>query len=276
MRTRFAPSPTGHLHLGHAFAAYYAHQLAASNNGEFLLRFEDIDTTRTRAEYYTAIEQDLQWLGLPWKTPTLRQTERLTAYTAALEKLQSLGIVYPCFCTRSAIKQELSQITNAPHGPEGPLYPGTCKQLTQATITSKLANDEPHCWRLNATHAHHHTGALTFTDAIHGTIKVEHALLGDVILSRKDIATSYHLAVVVDDAYQEITHVTRGEDLLPSTHVHRILQTLLDLPEPIYHHHRLIMDASGQRLAKRSPSSTLRELRESGLSLAEVLAMLDK
>lgn len=272
VRTRFAPSPTGRLHLGHAYAAWYARHLAEENGGRFLLRFEDIDTTRVRAEYYGEIGEDLRWLGLDWQGTPLRQLDRLDSYSSALEELRAAGAVYPCFCTRREIQEEVDSMANAPHGPEGALYPGTCKKLTDRERAARLERGDAHAWRLDAARACDRVGGLTFTDHFHGTLGVDPGLLGDVVLARKDIATSYHLAVVVDDACQQITHVTRGEDLLPSTHVHRILQELLGLPEPAYHHHPLVLDAQGKRLAKRHDSLSIRTLREQGKSPAEVLA----
>lgn len=274
IRTRFAPSPTGLLHLGHVYAAKVARDFARSRGGEFLLRFEDIDVTRVRPEFYDGIEEDLLWLGLDWDGPALRQTDRLAAYDAALQTLRELGAVYPCFCTRREIEDELARMTGAPHGPEGPHYPGTCKKLSSAERDAKLASGMPFSWRFDSTHAGNSVGALTFTDLRFGQIAVEPGVLGDVILARKDIGTSYHLAVVTDDAFQQITHVTRGEDLLASTHVHRVLQTLLDFPEPVYWHHELILDGTGKRLAKRHDSLSIKTLRESGKSPADVLSLL--
>lgn len=271
MTTRFAPSPTGLLHLGHAYAAIVAHKLAHEANGTFLLRFEDIDHSRVREEFYAAIESDLRWLGLDWTGTPLRQTDRLPAYAAAIEQLKAAQVLYPCFCTRRDIAEESARITKAPHGPEGPLYPGTCRQLSATQRSDLLAIDTAHCWRLHATAASQLTGPLSFSDQLHGTAPVDPSLLGDVILARKDIAISYHLAVVVDDAFQQISLVTRGEDLLPSTHVHRLLQSLLHLPEPSYHHHPLITDAQGQRLAKRDESKTLQSLRASGQTPKDIL-----
>ncbi|HEY8962435.1 MAG TPA: tRNA glutamyl-Q(34) synthetase GluQRS [Luteolibacter sp.] len=274
IRTRFAPSPTGRLHLGHVFAAKVARDLACKNGGEFLLRFEDIDITRVRPEFYDGIEEDLRWLGLDWDGPALRQTERLTAYEAALQTLRELGAVYPCFCTRREIDDELARMTGAPHGPEGPHYPGTCRKLSPVERDGKLASGLPFSWRFDSNKAGESAGALTFTDLRFGQIAVDPGVLGDVILARKDIGTSYHLAVVTDDAFQQITHVTRGEDLLASTHIHRVLQTLLRFPEPVYRHHELILDASGKRLAKRHDSLSIKALRESGKSPGEILALL--
>ena len=257
--TRFAPSPTGRLHLGHAYAARVAHDFARKNRGRFLLRFEDIDHTRVRTEYYDGITKDLRYLELDWDGKPWKQFERLPHYQAALETLRSLGVLYPCYCTRREIESELGHLSNAPHGPEGPLYPGTCRGLK-----TPPPNREP-AWRLDTQKAADLTGPLTFTDLQHGTIEVDPHLLGDAILARKDIGTSYHLAVVVDDAAQDITHITRGEDLLHATHLHRVLQILLKLPEPQYLHHHLILDENGERLAKRNDSLAITTLRERDL-----------
>jgi glutamyl-Q tRNA(Asp) synthetase len=272
--TRFAPSPTGQLHLGHVYAAKYACDVASKSGGRFLLRFEDIDTTRVREEYYEEIEQDLHWLGIESTGSPLRQSDRLSAYSDALDKLKVMNAVYPCFCTRKEIQQEINSLTNAPHGKESLLYPGICRNLSLAEKAIRLDAGDPHCWRLNSVAIRPIAERLFFTDQLHGKVVVDPDLLGDVVLARKDITTSYHLAVVVDDAYQEITDVTRGEDLLPSTHIHRILQNLLNLPEPRYHHHRLILDTNGKRLAKRDDALSIKNFREQGKSPDEVLAML--
>lgn len=273
-RTRFAPSPTGRLHLGHAYAALVAHDLARRHGGEFFLRHEDIDASRVREAYYGGIEEDLRWLGLHWDGAALRQRSRLEAYQAALEQLREMGLVYPCFCTRAEIQRELADMVAAPQGPEGPLYPGTCRDLPADERDRRLAAGEIPAWRLDAAQAAGRVGRLAFTDLHHGTIQVDPCLLGDVVLARKDIGAAYHLAVVVDDAYQGMTHVTRGEDLLPATHLHRVLQTLLDLPQPCYLHHRLILDAHGRRLAKRHDALALATLRADGRLPEEVLAMI--
>lgn len=272
MRTRFAPSPTGRLHLGHAYAAYVAWSLAQQHGGEFLLRFEDIDVTRVRAEYYAGIEEDLRWLGFEWSGEALRQTTRRPSYDHALEDLKARGFVYPCFCTRREIEAEVARMVSAPHGPEGMLYPGTCRTLSADERQHKLASGASHAWRLDSAKAAAHAGALTFHDLRHGTLAVDPCLLGDVVLARKDIGTAYHLAVVVDDAFQHITHVTRGEDLLGSTHVHRLLQVLLGLAEPSYLHHALVLDETGKRLAKRNDALSIAAMREQGLSPDAVLA----
>ena len=270
VRTRFAPSPTGRLHLGHAFSAKTAHDFALENGGVFLLRHEDIDATRVRPEYYAEIESDLQWLGFEWTGEPLRQSTRLPLYESALASLRGLGVCYPCFCTRREIEAGASRILSAPHGPEGPVYPGTCRNLSPTERQAKLDAGFAVSWRLHAAATAKITGPLTFDDLRFGQIAVLPQLLGDVVLARKDIGTSYHLAVVVDDAFQEITHVTRGEDLLDSTHVHRLLQTLLKLPQPVYFHHSLVVDESGKRLAKRNDALAISTMRQNGLTPREV------
>lgn len=271
--TRFAPSPTGRLHLGHVLAARVAHSLARDDGGVFLLRHEDIDAPRVREEFYQGIEEDLEWLGLNWDGEALRQTSRISAYDAALGSLRERDLVYPCFCTRREIQDEWARMGAAPQGPEAPVYPGTCLKLTADERHAKLAAGIPHAWRLDSRRAGELTGPLTFRDLRCGEIPVDPGLLGDVVLARKDIGTAYHLAVVVDDAFQEITHVTRGEDLLSSTHVHRLLQVLLGLAEPVYLHHALVLDDAGQRLAKRNDSLAIKTLRDRGMMPEEVLAL---
>ena len=258
--TRFAPSPTGRLHMGHAFSAIAAHDFARARGGAFLLRIEDIDGTRSRAEHVETILADLRWLGLEWDGDVLFQSARLDAYQAALDDLRDRGLIYPCFCTRADIAASAS----APHGPEGLIYPGTCRGLVGSDLT------KPHCWRLDVGV----TDGLTFTDSRFGTIAADPAAHGDVVLARKDAPASYHLAVTIDDAAQGVTDVVRGEDLLPATHVHRLLQELLGLPVPRYHHHRLLTGPDGERLAKRHGAPTLAALRETGVdgrALADAL-----
>ena len=274
VRTRFAPSPTGRLHLGHVLAARIARDFARDHGGRFLLRHEDIDGTRVRECHYAEIEEDLGWLGLWWDDEPLRQSGRLPAYTEAIDRLRQRGLVYPCFCTRREIRQELAGMTAAPQGPEGPLYPGTCRRLPVAERQRRLAQGEIPAWRLDTGLAGSLTGPLTFTDLRHGVVRVRPGLSGDVVLARRDIGAAYHLAVVVDDAFQEITHVTRGEDLLPATHLHRLLQALLDLPEPRYFHHQLVVDDQGRRLAKRHDALAIATMRENGLTPEQVLASL--
>lgn len=264
MFTRFAPTPTGLLHLGHACAALKAWEEARRGNGTFLLRMEDIDTGRCRSHFETSIFEDLEWLGLLWPPAVWRQSERLPAYQAALEKLEGLGVIYPCTCTR----QDLS--LSAPQGPDGPVYPGTCRTKIQEGRAAVPAGNQPVALRLNVAKALRLTGPLEWIDLDAGIIRANPEALGDVVLARKDVATSYHLAVTVDDAAQRITVVTRGEDLFRSTHIHRLLQALLDLPVPVWRHHRLICDEAGKRLAKRDNARSLRYLRESGVTPAEI------
>jgi glutamyl-Q tRNA(Asp) synthetase len=274
--TRFAPSPTGLLHMGHAYAAWVAREVAQqSTKGRFLLRFEDNDTPRVKAPYYDAIETDLQWLGLAWGDTPLRQSTRSDAYQSALAQLKSIGAIYPCFCTRSEIIAETARIPSAPHGPDGPPYPGTCRALSPAQQQEKIDAGITHSWRLDAALASKLSGPLDFADLRFGHTRVDPSLLGDVILARKDIGPAYHLAVVVDDAFQGITHVTRGEDLLQSTHVHRLLQAMLKLPAPIYLHHRLVPDEHGKRLAKRADSQSIASLRTSGNSPQEIFTLIE-
>lgn len=266
--TRFAPSPTGYLHLGHAYSALECQRVAGQ--GRLLLRFEDIDHTRVREHYYEAIIEDLAWLGVQVGADPIRQLDWMPRYAEALEQLKSLGVVYPCFCTR---KDLMEQNLSAPHG-RVPNYSGSCRALAEGERAQAISEGKPYSWRLDAQRAGAETGGLTFTDADEGVVTVDPSLLGDVILGRKDIQTSYHIAVVADDAAQGITDVVRGEDLFDSTHVHRLLQGLLGLPEPRYHHHGLIHDEEGKRLAKRHDALAIRTLREQGASVAEVVAMV--
>lgn len=271
--TRFAPSPSGYLHLGHAFAAHFA-QRAAGPGGRFLLRFEDIDRQRCKVEYERAIEEDLTWLGLSWEKPAWRQSEHQAEHLVALEKLKARGLLYPCFCTRRDIQMEIAAAGAAPQGPDGPLYPGTCRQLSASLRQEKMAAGLDHAWRLDVERAARQAGRLLWFDLARGEALARSERLGDVVLARKDLSVAYHLAVVVDDAAQAISLVTRGEDLYEATHLHRLLQALLDLPVPRWHHHRLILDERGQRLAKRNDALSLRQLRTEGKSPAEILAIL--
>ncbi len=270
--TRFAPSPTGLLHLGHAYAALFAAQ--AAEGGRFLLRIEDLDQGRARPAYEAAIERDLTWLGLDWPRPVMRQSERQAVYAVALEWLRAAGLVYPCFCTRAQIRAEIAAAGQAPQGPEGPLYPGTCRGLDPGEVAERLQAGEAPAWRLDVASAAARAGTLTWVDRGRGLQRAEPGLLGDVVLARKDLGASYHLAVVLDDAAQAITLVTRGEDLFAATHLHRLLQVLLGLPEPEWWHHRLIADESGKRLAKRDDARSLEHLREQGWTPARVRAEL--
>jgi glutamyl-Q tRNA(Asp) synthetase len=268
--TRFAPSPTGYLHLGHAYAAITAHDAARESGGRFLLRIEDIDGARARPEFETAIAEDLAWLGLHWETPVLRQSERFDAYRAALDELERQGLLYPCFCTRGDIAAEIARAAHAPHGPEGALYPGTCRGLSAGERAVRIEAGAPFAMRLDVQRAVARVGALFFEErgsgphGEHGRIVAEPLSFGDVVLARKDTPASYHLAVVVDDAHQGVTLVTRGHDLFAATHVQRLLQALLALPTPAYAHHRLVLDAEGRKFSKRDRAVTLRALRAAG------------
>ncbi len=269
--TRFAPSPTGLLHLGHAYAALFASAEAQGAGGRFLLRMEDIDLTRVRPEYEDAICEDLRWLGLAWEEPVRRQSEHFSDYRAALDRLATLGVLYPCFCTRKDIQEEIARAGAAPHGPEGPVYPGTCRKLSTQEVAERRAAGRDYALRLDLTKAMAVTGGdLYWEDLTHGEFRADPSSLGDVVLARKETPTSYHLAVVVDDASQGITLVTRGEDLLTATHLHRVLQSLLELPVPKWKHHRLITDEQGRRLAKRDEARSLRALRQQGWTLDRV------
>ena len=271
--TRFAPSPTGHLHLGHAHSALVGWQAARRVGGRFLLRIEDIDRSRCRPEFAAAIREDLAWLGLDWDGPVRIQSEHLAEYRAALDQLARQGLLYPCFCTRADIKAEVARADAAPHGPEGPLYPGTCRALAPSEREARMAAGAPFALRLDVARAVARVGPQSWQDEVAGTIAADPLSHGDVVLARKDAPTSYHLAVTVDDTLQGVTLVTRGEDLFAATHVHRLLQALLGLPTPRYRHHPLITDANGRRFAKRDRAMTLRRLRETGCSPAEARAM---
>lgn len=272
--TRFAPSPSGLLHIGHAYAALFAWERARQAGGRFLLRIEDIDESRCREEFVKAIFADLAWLGLRWEEPVRRQSHHLAEYRAALARLDGMGLLYPCFCTRAAIRAEIARAQGAPQGPEGPLYPGTCRRLAPAERAARIAAGEAYALRLDVAAAAARAGPLAWEDERAGTVPADPQSLGDVVLARKDAPTSYHLAVTVDDAAQGVTLVTRGADLFPATHIHRLLQALLGLPTPRYCHHRLVTDAAGERYAKRAGAPSLRALREAGVTPAEVQAMV--
>lgn len=252
--TRFAPSPTGRLHLGHALSAVRAHDLARAGGGRFLLRIEDIDGTRSRPEHVETILRDLEWLGLECDDLCF-QSERLDLYAAAQARLADL--LYPCFCTRAEIAASLS----APHGATA-VYPGTCRHLSAEERAARMG--EPHGWRIDMARAVERAGPLAWQDSGAGEVAADPLSHGDVILARKDAPASYHLAVTVDDAAQGVTDVVRGVDLFDATHVHRLLQALLGLPTPLYHHHPLIVGADGQRLAKRNGAPALAAMREAG------------
>ncbi len=274
--TRFAPSPTGYLHRGHAFCALTAFEAARDAKskgagGRFLLRIEDIDVTRCRPQFEAAIHEDLAWLGLDWETPVRRQSEHLDDYRAALTRLEARGLVYRCFKTR---KEILNDIGRAPHGPVE-AYRG--EPVAPDEEARRVAEGRPFAWRLSLAAAGEALGgfeALTFVEDGQGAIQARPDRAGDVVLARKDVGIAYHLAVVVDDALQGVTHVIRGEDLAEAAHIQRLLQALLDLPTPIYRHHRLLTDAEGRRYAKRDRAQTLRDLRAGGVSAEALRAEL--
>ena len=274
--TRFAPSPTGYLHLGHVCSALAGWRAARRAGGRFLLRLEDIDRTRCREEYAAAIIEDLAWLGLAWDGKVRRQSEHFDDYRHALDRLQALGVLYPCFCTRREIAAEIALAGAAPHGPAGPLYPGTCRALGPQERRTKQRAGLDYALRLDLARALALTGRLDWVeeggDGAPRGIEADPAPLGDVVLARKDTPASYHLAVTVDDAIQGVTLVTRGADLAAATHVQRVLQALLGLPTPRYRHHPLLTDATGRRLAKRDRALTVRDMRASGMTPAEILA----
>ncbi len=268
--TRFAPSPTGELHLGHAYSALFAERAARRGGGRFLIRIEDIDAGRCRPEFEAAIFDDLAWLGLAWETPVRRQSEHMADYAAVLDRLAAMDLLYPCFCSRKEIAVELVAAGQAPHGHEGPLYPGTCRALDPGLRAERIASGMGYALRLDVARATHRAGQLDWTDGEMGRVEARPETFGDVVLARKDTPASYHLACAWDDHLQGVTLVTRGADLFPATHVHRLLQALLGLPTPEYHHHRLLTDETGRRLAKRDRAQSLRTLRDRGISADEV------
>ena len=285
-RERFAPSPTGFLHLGHAYSALLIWDTVSAKGGEFILRIEDIDRGRSKAEFKEAIFKDLDWLGITWVKPVMRQSERMKAYREALDTLVSLGICYPCRCTRRDIRvalsapQESGTRHHSDHAPRIGIYPGTCRHRKMSERTSSDSirlNTHKAITLLGGADA---IGKIGFRETSHAHAG-EHRLdtrilynsLGDVVLARKDAGTSYHLAVVVDDAKQEISHVTRGEDLLEATHLHRLLQVLLDLPAPVWRHHPLVRDEFGGRLAKRDDARSIRNYRKNGFLPSDIRRM---
>ena len=283
--TRFAPSPSGHLHLGHAYSALFAEARsgaaitredgARADAGRFLLRIEDIDAGRCRPAFEEAIYEDLAWLGLRWEEPVRRQSEHFADYQSALDRLDAQDLLYPCFCTRKQIRAEIAKSPSAPHGPDGPAYPGTCRGLSAEDRRAKADAGDGYALRLKvdraAALARGTLGdAFAFHDRERGVVPCDPSPFGDVVLARKDVPTSYHLAVTVDDALQGVTLVTRGADLFEATHVQRLLQVLLGLPAPHYHHHRLITDDAGKRLATRDKALSLRSLRAEGATPSSI------
>jgi glutamyl-Q tRNA(Asp) synthetase len=273
--TRFAPSPTGELHLGSAYSAWTGWHRAREAGGTFLVRIEDIDIRRCKREYETSILADLKWLGFDWDGEVRRQSEHFADYGKALDQLDRRGLLYPCFCSRAAIEREVAASANAPHGqlhgPDGPLYPGTCRHLSVAERRDHVAAGHEHCLRLDCDRAASQAGPYHFFDESLGRIEGQPRLMGDFVIARKDTPTSYHLSVTVDDHLQGVTLVTRGMDVLPSTHVHVVLQKLLGYAVPHYAHHRLLTDATGRRFAKRDRDMTIRAMRESGMRPEDVI-----
>jgi glutamyl-Q tRNA(Asp) synthetase len=266
--TRFAPSPTGYLHLGHACSALIAERAARRSRGRFLLRIEDIDTARSRPEFDAAILEDLAWLGISWDGDVRRQSEHMDDYRATLHRLDAMGVTYPCFCSR----KDIAAAQSAPHGP-GPIYPGTCRRRTAEDRAQRIAAGQPYAIRLDVAAGLAITGPLTWHDCRAGTVAASPDLEGDPVIARRDTPTSYHLSVTVDDHLQGVTLVTRGEDLFPSTHVHRLLQGLLGYAAPDYCHHSLLTNAEGARLSKRDGAVAIRALRAQGMTPEQVKEM---
>ena len=265
--TRFAPSPTGRLHLGHAFSAVLGHDRARESGGRFLLRIEDLDPTRSRPEFVDGIFEDLAWLGLRWAEPLFTQSQRTAAYAHALDDLKDRGLAYACFCTRADIAQSLT----APHGDAAASYPGTCRALPD---DPERRSTTPHCWRLDSAKALELAGLPAWREADGRTFSTTGRDIGDAILARKDAPASYHLSCVVDDAASGVTTVVRGADLRPSTPIQRLLQQLLGLPEPTYLHHKLVAHVDGRRLAKRELAPTLAAMRDAGVDGPALAAQL--
>jgi len=273
--TRFAPSPSGYLHIGHAYSALFGYEAARLSGGRFLLRIEDIDTQRCRPEFERAIFEDLSWLGLPWHGEPLRQSARMQAYADALVRLQALGVLYPCFCTRKQIRAEIEHSGRAPHGANAELvYPGICREIAPSESDRRMDQGEPFAWRLDLDKSLAVTGPLAWYDCRAGWVEAKPQQLGDPILARKDTPTSYHLAVVLDDHLQGVNLVTRGEDLFHATHIHRVLQALLEITPPRWYHHNLVADSRGERLAKRNRAITLRHLRDIGRTPVDIWKLI--
>ena len=267
--TRFAPSPTGLLHIGNGFSALTGWQRARARGGRFCLRIEDIDSTRCRPQFDAAILADLAWLGIDWDGPVLRQSQRLAVYAEAVAQLRGRGLLYPCFCSRADIAAAVA----APHGPDGPRYTGTCRHLSPDERAERMAA-KAFAWRLDIGAALAQIGRLNWIDTEAGRVAADPLAGGDIVIARKDLGVSYHLAVVIDDAAQGVTEVVRGIDLFPASHVQRLLQALLGLPETTYYHHRLIMAPDGRRLAKRDQDATLASLRAGGTGPEELRTRL--
>lgn len=266
LTTRFAPSPSGPLHVGHLLAAENARRMADANGGRCLLRIEDIDERARHPEWLRLLETDLVWLGLHFDGEVMIQSRRFDVYAEVLRSLRKRGFLYPCFCRRGEIRAHVEEMGRAPHATLGYLYPGTCKRLSSDRVAERLAEGEPHVWRLDMQRVQDSIGCPVWHDMRRGTQRCVPTAYGDVVLGRKGMPTSYHLAVVVDDAAQGVTHVTRGEDLFDATHIHRALQGVLGLPVPVYAHHALLRDNEGKRLAKRDGARSIASLRAAGFS----------
>ena len=274
--TRFAPSPTGHMHLGHVFSALFSYEAAKKLGGKFILRIEDIDLQRSGKIFEESIYEDLEWLQIKYSKDIRHQSEHMDDYKSAIKELQKLEMVYPCFCSRSDIKAEIMRAGNAPHEEESPIYPGTCRRLSKEERIEKLSIENNFAWRLNIRAASKKLGGLVWNDLRLGKHTVPVGTIGDVVLARKDVPTSYHLSATLDDHIQRIGLVTRGEDLVSSTHIHKIIQVLLELKSPIYLHHPLILDSKGIRLSKRTRAQTVKSLKASGLKKDDVIDLFGK
>ncbi|MDB5648631.1 MAG: tRNA glutamyl-Q(34) synthetase GluQRS [Hyphomicrobiales bacterium] len=273
---RFAPSPNGYLHIGHAYSVLRNYEMAREQDGRFLLRIEDIDIDRCRPDYEQAIYEDLAWLGITWEQPVLRQSEHFAVYASAVERLRERGLLYPCFCTRLDISRAVSGVRDWPRDPDGaPIYPGTCRHLSLDERDRRLASGQHAALRIDMSQALSEAGMLlAWCEYGEGDeprdVRAEPMLWGDTVLARKDIPTSYHVSVVIDDARQGITDVVRGKDLFNATSLHRLLQALLDLPAPRYRHHDLLRDAAGQKLSKSTRAKSIRTLRAEGVKPEDV------
>ena len=274
--TRFAPSPTGHMHLGHVFSALFSYEAAKKLGGKFILRMEDIDSQRSSKVFEESIYEDLEWLQIKYITDIRYQADHMDDYKGAIKELQKLDMVYPCFCSRSDIKAEIMRAGNAPHEEETSIYPGTCRRLSKEERIKKIAIGTSFAWRLNIRAAAKKLGNLVWRDLRLGKHTVPVGTMGDVVLARKDVPTSYHLSATLDDHIQRIGLVTRGEDLVSATHVHKIIQSLLELKSPIYLHHPLILDSKGVRLSKRTRAQTVKSLKTSGLKRNDVIDLFGK
>jgi glutamyl-Q tRNA(Asp) synthetase len=274
--TRFAPSPTGHMHLGHVFSALFSYEAAKKLGGKFLLRIEDIDSQRSSKVFEESIYEDLEWLQIKYSTEIRHQSEHMEDYKGAIKELQKLDMVYPCFCSRSDIKAEIMRAGNAPHEEESSIYPGTCRRLSKEERFEKISKEISYAWRLNIRAASKKLGNLSWNDLRLGNHVLPVGTMGDVVLARKDVPTSYHLSATLDDHIQRIGLVTRGEDLVSATHIHRIIQSLLGLKSPRYLHHPLILDSKGVRLSKRTRAQTVKSLKASGLKRSDVIDLFGK